>query len=283
MPGYDPRLNAFRPDLADERLRGRLNADRFVAGEPYSVSAGCLSLRENPSADARQGSELLFGESVNVFETKDGWAWLQNETDGYVGYAAADGLSPGHRAATHCVGALRTYLYLAPDLKAPTRDLISMNSRLAVERQESGFLGLADGGWAWAGHAVPTGDFETDHAAVAMRFLGAPYLWGGRSSLGLDCSALAQLALERCGVQAPRDTDMQAALVGTVVPFDGDEAALRRGDLVFWPGHVGIWLDSQTFVHANATHMMTTAEPFAKVARHIREATGDVVSTVRRP
>jgi cell wall-associated NlpC family hydrolase len=283
MDSHDPRLHAYRPDLADEKLRGRVEARRFVAGKPYHVSTGVLSLRTGPSREARQGSELIFGESVRVFEIVDGWAWLQNDDDGYVGYADAAGLVPGPMAPTHRVNALRTYLYPEPDLKAPVRALLSMNAPVAVAASNGPFLGLSDGGWIWAGHLAPDGEFETDHGAVALRFLGTPYLWGGRSSIGLDCSALVQLALTRCGTRAPRDTDMQAESLGVPVSFDGDPATLERGDLVFWPGHVGIWLAPDQFVHANATHMMTVVEAFAEAARRIHEATGDDVALVRRP
>jgi cell wall-associated NlpC family hydrolase len=283
MDLHDPRLHAYRPDLADERLRGRVEARRFVAGDPYHVTAGALSLRTMPSRDSQQGSELLFGESVTVFETADGCVWLQNDADDYVGYADALGLAPGRTDPTHRVGALRTCLYPEPDLKAPVRELLSMNAPVTVVAGDGPFLALSDGGWIWAGHLVPDGEFEADHGAVAMRYIGTPYLWGGRSSIGLDCSALVQMALARCGTSAPRDSDMQAESLGIRVPFEGDEAALERGDLVYWPGHVGIWLAPDQFVHASATHMTTVVEVFAEAARRIRKATGDDVTVVRRP
>ncbi len=279
----DPRLHAWRPDLADEVLRGRVTAPRFVAGAPHHVASAALSLRTDPSPQARQGSELLFGENVTVFEVAGGWAWLQNAADGYVGYAVAEGLAPGATVPTHRVAVLRTYLYDAPDLKSPVRKLLSMNAAVTATTESGPFLGLADGSWVWAAHLSPDGAFESDHGAVALRFVGTPYLWGGRSSLGLDCSALVQLALTRCGTGAPRDTDMQAESVGAPVPFDGDDSVLARGDLVFWAGHVGIWLDPDRFVHANATHMMTVVEPLRDTAGRIRKATGDRVSVVRRP
>jgi cell wall-associated NlpC family hydrolase len=283
MDMHDPRLHAYRPDLADERLRGRVEAKRFVAGERRHVASGVLSLHEEPARGARLGSQLLFGESVTVFEVADGWAWLQNDTDGYVGYADAACLAAGRVEPTHRVSALRTYLYPEPDLKSPARDLLCMNAPVAVTGDSGPFLRLPGGGWVWAGHLAPDGAFESDHGAVALRYLGTPYLWGGRTSIGLDCSALVQLALMRCGTPAPRDSDMQAESLGDEVAFDGDEAVLRRGDLVFWPGHVGIWLGPGEFVHANATHMMTVSEPFAAAARRIREASGDEVTAVRRP
>jgi len=279
----DPRLHAYRPDLADETLRSRVEAARYVAGEPWHVHVGVLPLRTARSLESHLGSQLLFGESVRVFEISEGWAWLQNDADGYVGYAEASGLAPGHARTSHRVAVLRTYLYAEPDLKAPVRDLLSMNAPVAAAETNGPFVSLVDGGWVWAGHLVPDGTFETDHAAVAQRFKGTPYLWGGRSSVGLDCSALVQMALVRCGGQTPRDSDMQARSVGSSVPFHGDQSALRRGDLVFWPGHVGIWAEPERFVHANASHMMTVVEPFEAAVRRIHTATGDAVTVVRRP
>lgn len=283
MNSRDPRQHAFRPDIADETLRGQVETGRFVAGEPYRVGVGRLALNSAASAQSGLGSELIFGESVTVFEVSNGWAWLQNEADRYVGYADAAGLRPGHGAPTHYVQALRTHLYCQPDLKAPVRDVLSMNAAVEVSDFDGAFVGLTDGGWVWAGHLAEAGKFESDHGSVALRFLGTPYLWGGRSSIGLDCSALVQMALLRCGINAPRDSDMQAGSLGEPVPFGGDQSTLQRGDLVFWPGHVGIWLNSSQFVHASAAHMMTVAEPFETTVRRIREGSGDEVTVVRRP
>jgi len=277
----DPRLNAYRPDLADSALTGKINAKAFTQGVPRRVAAGRVPLLSQPTDDSRMGSELLFGETVTVFETRDGWAWLQNREDGYVGYARADTLDQAASDPTHRIWALRTFLYSEPDLKSPVRDLLSMNSLLCEQTRENGFIGLSTGGWVWAGHAAGMDEHETDFIAVALRFMGTPYLWGGRSSIGLDCSGLVQMALTRCGRHAPRDSDMQEK-IGTPVAFDGDEAALAHGDLIFWPGHVGIWLEGGDLLHANATDMMVARKPFAPTARQIRDATGDSISAVRR-
>ena len=282
MTDLDPRLNAYRPDLADAALRGQIDATSYAEGRPGRVAAGRTPLLTRPSAESRMGSELLFGEAVTVFEIRDGWAWLKNREDGYVGYAHADGLDDSAGAPTHGVSALRTLLYAEPDLKSPVRDVLSMNSLLCEREREAGFIGLATGGWVWADHAATVDEHESDHATVALRFLGAPYLWGGRSSIGLDCSGLVQMALARCGKQAPRDSDMQENL-GEAVTFDGDEVALAHGDLVFWPDHVGIWLEGGDFVHANATNMMVARGPFGPIASHIAKVTDSDVIAVRRP
>ena len=283
MTDLDPRLNAYRPDLADAALKGKVEAARFVAARPWQVATGTLPLHTHPSSDARLGSELLFGETVHVFEIGDGWAWLQNQTDGYVGYAAAAGLSEDVHEAAHSVAALRTYRFGDPDLKSPVRDVLSMNSPLAITGTQDGYSELAAGGWVWTGHLAGPGEVETDHAAVALRFLGTPYRWGGRSSIGLDCSGLVQMALARCGKASPRDSDMQAAKSGAPVAFDGDYSVLRYGDHVIWPGHCGLWLDEDRFVHANATDMKVSVGPLAEVAAHIERIEGHPIGTVRRP
>ncbi len=283
MDKPDPRLNAYRPDLADESLRGQVEATRFTAGDARRVRRGSLYLRQAPGAESGVVSELLFGETVRVFEDKAGWAWLRNETDGYVGYAQSDGLDATAHATTHSVAVLRTWLYPRPDLKSPPLDLLSMNSPVCVVDTDGPYSRLAGGEWAWSAHLAAKDSFETDHAAVALRFLGTPYLWGGRTSLGLDCSGLVQMALARCGKPVPRDSDMQEAASGAPVSFDGDFSILRRGDHVIWPGHCGIWLDEARFVHANATDMMVSMGPLEEIARHIERVQGDPIRTVRRP
>jgi cell wall-associated NlpC family hydrolase len=283
LTDLDPRRNAYRPNLADAALKGKVEASRFVAGRAMQVSTGTLPLQTSPSSDALMGSELLFGETVHVFETDNGWAWLQNQTDGYVGYAADTGLRDKVHETTHYVAALRTYRFSDPDLKSPVLDVLSMNSPLAVTAVENGFSALAAGGWVWTGHLAGPGEVETDHVAVALRFLGAPYRWGGRSSIGLDCSGLVQMALARCGKASPRDSDMQACESGAPVAFDGDYSVLRYGDHVIWPGHCGLYLDKDRFVHANATDMMVAIAPLAKVAKHIERIEGHRISAVRRP
>lgn len=282
MNNLDPRLNAFRLDLADAALKDKIAAEAYADGRPARMAAGRAPLMTRPAADSRMASELLFGETVTVFEVRDGWAWLQSHEDGYVGYARADRLGDDAGAPTHRISALRTFLYAEPDLKSPVLDVLSMNSPLCEQCRANGFTHLASGGWVWAAHAATLDEYEADHAAVALRFLGTPYLWGGRSSIGLDCSGLVQMALARCGKPAPRDSDMQAAL-GVAVTFSGDEAALNHGDLVFWPGHVGIWLEGGDFVHANATDMMVSRGPFASIARHIAKVTKSDIIAVRRP
>lgn len=279
--GLDPRLNVFRPDLADRRLQGRVEATRFAAGEPARVIAGQASLRRAPATDAPQDSELLFGEAVTVFDRQDGWAWVQAARDRYVGYVAAAQLADGQSAPTHQVSALRTFRFSRPDIKSPPLDQLSLGSPLAATDERNRFLELADGGFVYAPHAEPQGAHHADYVATAERFLAVPYLWGGRSALGLDCSGLVQTVLRLAGRSCLRDTYMQRdeAELGPETPLD---RPLERGDLVFSPGHVAIATGAETLVHANAYHLAVAHEALAGF-RHRLKVAGQAIDRVRRP
>jgi cell wall-associated NlpC family hydrolase len=274
----DPRLTPARPDVAAAHLKGRVEALSFVAGERRRVAVGHAGLRRAPSPSAPLDTEVLFGEEVVVYDELEGWALGQLKTDGYVGYLPSAALSaelgPG---PTHRVSALRTLLFPGPSIKLPPVDALSMGARLSVVDFEDRFAALDTGAYAVAGHLKPLDAFEPDPVAVAERFVGAPYLWGGRTSLGLDCSALVQTALAACGVEAPRDSDMQEAALGTEVPL----AEARAGDLMFWKGHVAFVRDRDTLVHANAWAMAVALEPLQSAIERIRRA-GDEVTSVRR-
>ncbi|MEX1060932.1 MAG: NlpC/P60 family protein, partial [Methyloceanibacter sp.] len=231
----DPRRHAYREDLAAETLRGLVKAGRYVTGEPRQVSAPSLPLRREPRFDATLDTEALFGEALTLYDESEGWAWVQLSRDNYVGYMPSEGLTPRLAAPTHRIAALRTYVYPEPDGKTPPLSLLSLNALVTSLRTDGKFLALAGGGHVFAGHAVPVGEVAPDFVAVAEAFLGTPYLWGGRTSVGLDCSGLVQLAVEAAGYAAPRDADMQAAELGRAIGWRTG-AKLRRGDLVFWEG-----------------------------------------------
>lgn len=274
----DPRRHAYRADLAAESLRGLVEAPRFVPGEPRQVAAASLPLRREPRFDATLDTEALKGETLILFDEREGWAWVQLDRDGYVGYLPSEGLSRRITAPTHRVAALRTYIYPEPDGKTPPLALLSFNALITVAKAGDKFLELAAGGFVFAGHAAPVGKFARDFVAVAEGFLGTPYLWGGRTSVGLDCSGLVQLAIEAAGHSAPRDADMQEGELGRKLR-KGER--LRRGDLVFWEGHVGIMTNGKALLHANAFHMAVECEPFAEAKQRIK-AVGFDVTCVRR-
>lgn len=282
----DPRLHPYRDDLAAAALRGRVEAARFAEPVPARITAGRASVRERPADDARQATELLYGEAVEVIERGGGWAWVQNHADGYVGYLREAALGAPAAAATHQVAALRSYLFDGADLKLAPRDLLHMTSAVAVaEIRDDGWSRLADtaegpGGYLWTKHLVPLEATAHDWIATARRFLGAPYSWGGRSSIGLDCSALVQIALARAGIAAPRDSDMQAAGLGTAVE-DGLDGA-RPGDVLCWPGHVAFLVGGGRILHANGHHMAVVEEKLSDFRARTMEKVGDV-RAVRRP
>ncbi|WEK51372.1 MAG: NlpC/P60 family protein [Candidatus Kaistia colombiensis] len=284
----DARVNAFRSDLADVRLQGQVEADRFVEGEPRRIAVPSTPIRRAPRSDAPIDSEALKGERVRVFEeTAEGWAWVQLETDSYVGFVSSDALGPVDPAPTHRVSALRTFVYPAADLKFPPVAALSIGSLLTLgqeaETRGTRYRWLADGNGAVIARHVAALDeaAEPDFVAVAERFLETPYLWGGRSSLGLDCSGLVQLALAATGVRVPRDTDQQQNAIGSPVE-GGLDSALQRGDLVFWKGHVGILRGAETLLHASGFQMAVVSEPLADVLARYSRA-GLAATTVRRP
>ncbi len=270
QPRLDPRLTPARPDLADERLRGRVEAAAYVPGRPHRIAVPVAPLRRAPDPAAGLDSEALFGEAATIYDIRDGWAFAQLSADGYVGYLPEEALGPVDPAPTHRVSALRTFLYPAADLKRPVLGALSLGAQVAVTAREGAYARLADGRFVWAGHLAPLDAAEPDIAATALRFLGTPYLWGGRSSLGLDCSGLVQTALAAAGLPAPRDSDQQEAALGEAVAPGPSLAGLRRGDLVFWRGHVGMMLDETRLIHANGHHMAVAIEPLAEAEARIR-------------
>lgn len=253
----DKRTNAFRPDLAASHLKGQVEAVRFADGAKAGVIVGRASLRREPSVDAPQDTEILFGETVTVYERKSGWVWLQADADHYVGYVREEAL--GFTFVTDAVvSALMTPLLSAPDAKSTLRDMLPMNAKVKAG-EVSGNYRKIDGGFIHV-HAlapVTTRDFVT----IAERFLGVPYAWGGKTFAGLDCSGLVQASLNACGIASPRDSDMMEKSLGQAVSLD----QLQRGDLIFWPGHVGVMQDGARLLHANAHFMEGTSERLADV------------------
>jgi cell wall-associated NlpC family hydrolase len=280
-PLLDPRVTPARPDLAADVLRGRVEAARFVAGEALRVVAAIAPLRRAPDPEAPLDSEALYGEAAVVYEERGDWRWAQLAGDGYVGWLPAAALGPP-RAATHKIAALRTHAYPGPTIKRPPRFALSLGALVEVIRLEGDFAVAGDDLFLYAKHLAPIDAREPDFVAVAERFLETPYLWGGRTSEGIDCSGLAQTALTAAGIPAPRDSDMQEAALGEPLPHSDALADLQRGDLVFWKGHVGVMRDGATLLHANGWAMKVMSEPLAEARARIEKNGGGAVASIRR-
>jgi cell wall-associated NlpC family hydrolase len=278
---FDRRITPARADLAAEHLRGLVDAPRYAKGREARIVAASAPLRRSPEAFAPLETEALYGESVTVYDERDGWAWAQLQRDLYVGYLPAEALGTPSEP-THRVAALRTHAYPGPSIKLVPRMALSLGAQLTIAGREGDFAISADGLHFWSRHLAELGAHEPDPVAIAELFLETPYLWGGRTSEGIDCSGLVQAALTAAGVASPRDSDMQEAALGEPVAIDDPDAPLKRGDLVFWKGHVGIMRDFRTLLHANGWHMKAVSEPLAQARTRIAAGGGGKVTSVRR-
>ncbi|MGH6836975.1 MAG: NlpC/P60 family protein [Methylocella sp.] len=282
MNPFDPRLTPARADLAATYLRGKIPAADYVEGRAMHVCAGTADLRHAPAPDAPLDSQALFGEEVMLYEDHEGFGWVQLARDGYVGYMSMAALADGRAAPTHRVVVNRTFIYPGPDLKLPARDALPLSANVCVLATKGTFAQIDDAAFVFADHLLALDERPQDFVAVAERLLHAPYLWGGKTSLGLDCSGLVQISLDAAGIKAPRDTDLQEQALGTPLAIDSDLAGLRRGDLVFWRGHVGIMRNETTLLHANAHHMLVASEPLRIARDRTLAKTSQPISAIKR-
>jgi cell wall-associated NlpC family hydrolase len=280
----DPRLYAYRDDLADATLQGRVQAAHYVDGQPYHVTAAIAPLHPKPSSTGDLDTQALYGEAVQVYDVADGWAWCQLSGDGYVGYMPLECLAGGAPTApTHHVTSVETFVYREPRAGSPRLLALPFGAKIPLTAEADNYFELASGGFVGKPHAEPLGTTSVDYTQTALQFLRTPYLWGGKSVRGVDCSGLVQLSLSRAGVICPRDTDMQEmSLPGELEVTDGILGQLRRGDIVYWPGHVGIMIDDSHVVHASGALMCTGVEAISDVAERSRKG-GPVFSAVKRP
>jgi cell wall-associated NlpC family hydrolase len=275
---FDRRITAARPDLAAAHLKGIVAAERYAEGRSMQVAHGSTALRAAPSDAAPLETELLFGERLTVYEVKDGWAWGQAALDDQVGYGRVDSLAASDLPPTHRVVVRATPLLNEPDAKLPARAILPLNAKLPIAEHGARFSRLAGGGYVYSGHIAGIGSHIADWIAIAEGFLGVPYVWGGKTFAGIDCSGLIQTALETAGIAAPRDTDLMEAALGKPPALD---APLQRGDLVFWKGHMGAMLDAVRIIHASGSAMQVVIEDFASVRARIL-ADGFPIRTIKR-
>jgi cell wall-associated NlpC family hydrolase len=271
----DKRLTPARPDLAAAHLKGKVEAARYVEGEKLMSLRGHSPMRARPESHCSQETELLCGEPFIVYEQKNGWAWGQIVSDGYVGYVNALSLAP-FAEATHRVAALSTPVLTAPDVKAACVQLLPLNAVVRLEKEQGDFF-QTNAGFVSYRHLVPLSERATDFVTVAESFLHVPYVWGGKTVAGLDCSGLIQTSLQAAGISAPRDTDMMEKALGLAI----DRKEIQRGDLVFWKGHMGVMLNAKRLLHANAFHMEVFAEDLDQAIARIEKSAGPVTS-IRR-
>ena len=277
----DPRLTPARGDIAAKYLEGKVEADLFVEGQVFEVSEAIAPLRRAPSSDAELMTQALKGERVTIYDrNSEGWAWGQLNTDGYVGWLPDAALIKSVGAPTHKVTALRTFAFPGASIKLPPVETQPMETRITVTREDGAFVVTREGWYLPRRHVGSLDDAENDFVAVAERFVGTPYLWGGKSSLGIDCSGLVQISLNAADTGCPRDSDMQQDGLGRALS-PAEMNKLERGDLIFWKGHVAIARDADTIVHANAHHMATVVENTHDAIARIKAA-GSEVAAIKR-
>ena len=277
----DPRLTPARPQVAAKYLEGKVQAARFVEGEEFCVIEAIAPLREQPGSDAMLSTQALKGERVTVYDRNgEGWAWGQLGSDGYVGWLPESTLTKHLTRPTHKVTALWTFAFAGPSIKTPPTHCLPMGAALAIDREDGSFAVIDGGYYVPRQHLGPLDAHASDFVAVAERFVGVPYLWGGKTAFGIDCSGLVQIALTSAGIGCPRDSDMQCNGLGRELSAD-ESKRLQRGDLIFWKGHVAIARDAETIVHANAHHMATVSENTRAAIARIKAAGSEIVAIKR--
>ncbi len=271
----DHRLTPANQNVACSTLRGQIEHNNFVEATNYQVNVPFVDLLGAPSGERKR--QLIYGSKVKYFGETDGWAFIQNAYDNYVGYVPRETVNL-ETNKSHIVSAPLSHVFSEPNIKAKNIETLPLAAKVSGKTVENGFLEM-ELGWIPVRHVKLKTEFANNPVEVSKLFLNSPYLWGGNTSLGIDCSGLVQVSMLLCGLSCPGDSDQQLAKLGQNIAVD---TAQKKGDILFWKGHVALALNARQVVHANAYHMSTVIEELSEVEFTIKKQEGNEIIARKR-